>query len=71
MTPKSLSELDASLDYLRQHGAARDSLCGQWTIPDGIALGVSPLEAARALRSHLIAKQIADVRNTGRGYFTR
>ena len=66
---KSLNELDCAIDYLRQHGAARDAAAGQWMI-DGIALGANPLIAARNLRASMIAKSIEAARNSGR-YFTR
>lgn len=68
---KSLNELDCAIDYLRQHGAARDAVCGQWTLPDGVALGANPILAAKALRTALIRKTIDDTQRTGRGYFTR
>jgi len=69
---KSLNELDLAIDYLRQHGAARNSAAGQWMLPDGIALGANPIIAAKALRTALIKKTIDDTqRNGGRGYFTR
>lgn len=70
MTPKSLSELDCAVRYLRESGACRDSLCGQWMLADGIALGVNPLEAAKALRASLIQRSIDNARNSGR-CFTR
>lgn len=70
MTPKSLSELDCAVRYLREHGAARDSLCGQWMLPDGIALGANPVIAAKALRTALIQRKMDAVRNGGR-CFTR
>ena len=70
MTPKSLTELDIAIRFLREHGAARDVQCGQWFISDGIALGVNPIEAAKALRASLIQRSIDNARNSGR-CFTR
>ena len=70
MTPKSLTELDIAIRFLREHGAARDTVAGMWTLPDNTVLGQSPVEAAKALRASLIQRSIDNARNSGR-CFTR
>lgn len=71
MTVKALNELDLAISYLRQAGAARDSLCGQWSLPDNTTvLGANPISAARELRRTLIQQSIDNARRSGR-YMTR
>ena len=70
MTVKSMNELDCAVKFLRENGACRDAAAGQWMLPDGVALDVNPIIAAKALRTALIQRKMDAVRNGGR-YFTR
>lgn len=65
-----LQRLESAVSYLRDKGAARDALSGQWLLEDGTALGRDPVGAAKALRHRMIAKAIEKQRASGRG-FTR
>lgn len=48
-----LSKLDASVDFLRCHGAKRDAIHGGWFSESGDELGNGPIESAEALRRAL------------------
>ena len=48
-----LSKLDASVDFLRCHGAKRNADCGGWFSESGDPLGSEPIESAELLRRAL------------------
>jgi hypothetical protein len=64
-----LEQIDAAVEYLKEHGATRDPDTGLW-MKDGLALAGVPIEAAKQLRAHFIRQAVEKNRQAGR-HFTR
>lgn len=54
MTTKD--RMDASIDFLRCHGAKRDAIYGIWVTESGDELASCPVESADALRRELFRR---------------